>query len=60
MLRGLDNPAQVRGLILEQLRRLRTAGLGDPDDPVAGHPVLSPILLDEILAEARKLRQSLT
>ena len=58
VLRGLDNPGQVRGLILEQLRRHRTAGLGDPDDQAAGHPILTPSLLDEILSEARRLRRA--
>ena len=58
VLRGLDNPGQVRSLILEQLRRHRTAGLGDPDDQAAGHPILTPSLLDEILSEARRLRRA--
>ncbi|MBC7842891.1 MAG: PH domain-containing protein [Gemmatimonadaceae bacterium] len=31
-LRGLANPHEVRELILDGLRRLGTAGLGDPDD----------------------------
>ncbi len=31
-LRGLANPQEVRGVILDVIRRHRTAGLGDPDD----------------------------
>ncbi len=31
-LRGLAKPQEVRALILDRLRGLRTAGLGDPDD----------------------------
>ncbi len=31
-LRGLANPHEVRGVILDVMRRHRTAGLGDPDD----------------------------
>ena len=57
VLRGLDDPNRVRSLVLEQLRRHRTAGLGDPDDRAASHPVLNPVLLAEIWEEARKLRQ---
>ena len=60
LLRGLDNPNHVRGLVLEQLRRHRTAGLGDPDDRVASHPTLNPALLSEIWDEAKKLRQALS
>ena len=58
-LRGLDNPGNARDLILEQLRRHRTAGLGDPEDHASGHPVLTPSVLNEILDEARKLRRAL-
>jgi hypothetical protein len=32
VLRAVDNAEQVRDLILDRLRRLRDAGLGDPDD----------------------------
>lgn len=57
VLRGLDNPNHVRSLVLEQLRRHRTAGLGDPDDRDANQPALNPVLLAEIWDEAKKLRQ---
>ena len=59
VLRGLDNPNIVRSLVLEQLRRHRTAGLGDPDDRVAGEPDFNPALLGGIWDEARKLRRAL-
>lgn len=60
-LRGLDNATQVRDLILEHLRRHRTAGLGDPDDHAAASPAkLNPAVIEEILAEAKKLRRTLS
>ncbi|HYT58959.1 MAG TPA: PH domain-containing protein [Haliangiales bacterium] len=59
-LRGLDNATFVRDLILEHLRRHRTAGLGDPDDRAgAGRKALDPELLREILEEAKTLRTAL-
>ncbi len=33
--RGVDNPEEIRDLMLQRLRRLRDAGLGDPDDAAA-------------------------
>jgi len=30
--RGVDNPEEIRDLMLQRLRRLRGAGIGDPDD----------------------------
>lgn len=60
VLRGLDQAAQVRDLVLEQLRKHRTTGLGDPDDHVAGsHLPFDPGTLREIWDEARKLRETL-
>jgi len=71
-LRGMKNPQEIRGVILERLRKQRTAGLGDPDDlearAVAAHDAValpfgadnpdSPItlLLHDVWAEARALR----
>lgn len=43
LLRGLAKPQEVRALILDRLRGLRTAGLGDPDDVNA--PALAPRLV---------------
>ena len=54
-LRAVDNAEMVRDLILERLRRLRDAGLGDPDDR---HPAVE-VLRDaarELLEAARALR----
>jgi membrane protein YdbS with pleckstrin-like domain len=71
-LRGLANPQEVRTLILDVIRRQRTAGLGDPDDrealdasptaapaesPTASSTAaLTPSLLREVWHEARALR----
>ena len=62
--RGVDNAPVIRDLILERLRRLRDAGLGDPDQPqteVAGVETTSaPAVVDaarELLEEARALRR---
>jgi membrane protein YdbS with pleckstrin-like domain len=62
--RGVDNAPEIRDLILERLKRLRDAGLGDPDQPQAD-PVPSatarPLVLDaarELLEEARALRRA--
>ena len=60
MLRGLDNSGQVRDLVLEQLRKHRTTGLGDPDDHTAGaHPRFDPGTLREIWDESKRLRETL-
>lgn len=57
VLRGLANPAEVRDTILDLLRRHRTAGLGDPDDPEQQTAAINPALVNEIWDEARRLRQ---
>jgi len=59
-LRAVDNAEQVRDLILDRLRRLRDAGLGDPDD--RHHAAVSDAVslrdaARELLAEARALRR---
>jgi uncharacterized membrane protein YdbT with pleckstrin-like domain len=65
--RGVDNAPVVRDLILERLKRLRDAGLGDPDQqselPEPRATSRDEILVNaarEMLAEARLLRQSLS
>jgi uncharacterized membrane protein YdbT with pleckstrin-like domain len=71
-LRGLANPGEVRDVILELLRKQRTAGLGDPDDletrainPGRADPLLpgeaSPAtaLVHDVWQEARGLRVAL-
>lgn len=43
--RGVDNPEEIRDLMLQRLRRLRDAGLGDLDDAhTAKAPVSAPAL----------------
>lgn len=63
VLRGLDNPQEVRSLILDLLRQHRTTGLGDPDDhphqTQIPAPSLNSTLLGEILLEAKKLKQAI-
>jgi uncharacterized membrane protein YdbT with pleckstrin-like domain len=63
--RGVDNAPAIRDLILDRLKRLRDAGLGDPDQPqteIAGAEAApSPGIADaarELLSEARALRQA--
>lgn len=56
VLRGVDNPEEIRDRILELLRRHRSAGLGDPDDHLDHSTALAPHLLAEILDEAKRLR----
>ena len=61
--RGVDNAPTIRDLILERLKRLRDAGLGDPDQPESevdsGQTAPGPGIVDaarELLSEARALR----
>lgn len=58
IMEGIDNPTEIRDLILERVRPSRSAGLGDePDPPADGPPGLGPEhvrMLREILAEARR------
>jgi membrane protein YdbS with pleckstrin-like domain len=63
--RGVDNAPAIRDLILERLKRLRDAGLGDPDQPqaeVAGVEATPPPGVTdaarELLDEARALRRT--
>ena len=37
--RGVDTPEQIRDLMLDRLRQVRSTGLGDPDDVRAPAPV---------------------
>ena len=64
--RGVDNAPAIRDLILERLKRLRDAGLGDPDQPqtetAAAEAVPPPGVADaarELLTEARALRRTI-
>jgi uncharacterized membrane protein YdbT with pleckstrin-like domain len=63
--RGVDNAPEIRDLILERLKRLRDAGLGDPDQPQTEMAVAEttspPAVADaarELLEEARALRRA--
>jgi membrane protein YdbS with pleckstrin-like domain len=63
--RGVDNAPAIRDLILERLKRLRDAGLGDPDQPQteidAGEVIAIPGIIDaahDLLNEARALRRT--
>ena len=65
--RGVDNAPEIRDLILERLKRLRDAGLGDPDQPqgetVAPPDSSRPPVFEaarELLEEARALRRVVT
>jgi len=64
--RGVDNAPAIRDLILERLKQLRDAGLGDPDQPQTEtadeEAIPTPGVADaarELLEEARALRRSL-
>jgi hypothetical protein len=55
-LRAVDNAEQVRDLILDRLRRLRDAGLGDPDDrQLRTRPAPAGDSAEELRAAAREL-----
>jgi hypothetical protein len=62
--RGVDNAPAIRDLILERLKRLRDAGLGDPDQPqvvTEDAPGAPPDVVEaarELLDEARQLRRT--
>jgi membrane protein YdbS with pleckstrin-like domain len=65
LLRGIENPVEVRDLVLSLLRRYKTAGLGDKEDSIVHHAAngsqlgtASRQLLSEIRDAARSLRQS--
>jgi hypothetical protein len=51
--RGVDNAEEIRDLVLERMRRVRDAGLGDPDDP----PVAAPASGSDLEAVLRELRR---
>jgi uncharacterized membrane protein YdbT with pleckstrin-like domain len=65
--RGVDNAPAIRDLILDRLKKLRDAGLGDPDQPpteithVEEPPAQAVVDAARVLlSEARALRRSLT
>lgn len=58
--RGVANAEEIRDLVREGVRRQKDAGLGDPDEPVAGEDPSRPPGIDsavgELLEAARRLR----
>lgn len=56
---GIENPAEIRNLVMDLLRRYRDAGLGDPDDHAHGtkHHAEDAEMWREILAEVKALRK---
>jgi membrane protein YdbS with pleckstrin-like domain len=61
-IQGIENPTEVRDLVLGLLKKYRDAGLGDPDDahPAAATDDSAQERLREILAEVKGLRAVLT
>jgi membrane protein YdbS with pleckstrin-like domain len=61
-IKGIENPAEVRDLVMDLLRKYRDAGLGDPDDHrhAAAPNEDEGERLREILAEVKALRLALT
>ena len=57
VLRGLKHPQEIRRVILERLRKQRTAGLGDPDDLESRH--LAPHTAGEAPLIARHSESSI-
>jgi uncharacterized membrane protein YdbT with pleckstrin-like domain len=57
--RGVDNAEEIRDLVRERMRKVRDAGLGDPDD---ARPEAEPASLDEavreLVRESGALRQA--
>ena len=68
--RGVANAAEIRDAVLARLRRLRSSGLGDPEEPerlgpaagVAAETTAGASLLEaarEVLGETRSLARAL-
>jgi membrane protein YdbS with pleckstrin-like domain len=64
--RGVDNAGEIRDLILGRMKGMRDSGLGDPDEPAAGHrgavvdePEALLLAARELLAESRRMREVL-
>ena len=58
--RGVDNAAEIRDAVLASLRRLRSSGLGDPEEPAVRVPAGGPApavqeAARELLRETRSL-----
>lgn len=61
VLEGVDNPAELRSLIMERVRASRTAGLGDDEEAGAGRPRVGSVrgLPEAHLALLREIRDGL-
>ena len=59
-IQGIENPTEVRDLVMDLLRRYRDAGLGDPDDHARPAATESLDRMREVLAEVKALRAALT
>ena len=61
-IQGIENPTEIRDLVLGLLRKYRDAGLGDPDDHSHGSKPREEDAerFREILAEVKALRTALT
>jgi membrane protein YdbS with pleckstrin-like domain len=58
--RGVANPAEIRDVILNHLRRLKDGGLGDPDEPSIARFNGSTLAAGrELLREAKALRNAI-
>ena len=56
--RGVDNAEEIRDAVLARMRRVRAAGLGDPDEEAAEAAVdeTAPVVgTDDVLAAAREV-----
>ena len=61
-IQGIENPAEIRDLVMALLRKYRDAGLGDPDDPSHSPKAREEDAerLREILVEVKALRKSMS
>lgn len=59
VLRGIDRPGDLRSQIVGLVKQQRSAGLGDPDDPDHAASGPDPMLLREILDEARRIKNAI-
>jgi len=57
--RGVENAAEIRDLVLDHMRQAKASGLGDPDEPEITAPDTALAAAQQVLAEARSLREAL-
>ena len=56
-IQGIENPSEIRDLVMDLLRKYRDAGLGDPDDHGRAATEESAERFREILVEVKSLRK---